>query len=97
MCILLCVQIYTHIKPVYEREPVGDNQSAESVEDARLLGTNGMWCAGRGWELMVELSGCGSANGKWEVIRQKRLVWGSPSGKQSGEPASPLPHLSSSA
>lgn len=52
---------------------------------------------GRGWELMVELSGYGSANGKWEVIREKRLVHGSPSGEQSGEPASLPPHLSSSA
>lgn len=64
------MHVYTNTSSVCEL--IGDDQSAKSVEDARLFGTNGRWWARRGWELMVELSGCGSANGKWEVIREKK-------------------------
>lgn len=42
---------------------------------------------------MVELSGCGSINGKWEVIRGNRLVCSSPSNKQSRKTCPP-PHAS---
>lgn len=62
------------------REPTGDNQSAESAEDQ--LRSSDQWemaCPGGARELMAELSGCGSANGKWEVIKEKRLMCGSPS------------------
>ena len=64
------MQVYTHTSSVsvyvrvYVRELIGDDQSVKSVEDTRLLGTNRRWRARQGWELMVELSGCGSANGK---------------------------------
>lgn len=51
-----------------------------------------------GGVLMVELNGCGSANGKREVIREKRLLCGSPSGGRSRGSQPPHPaHLSSSA
>lgn len=50
------------------------------------LQTNGRWRAMRGWELMVELSVCGSANGKWEVIKEKRLMCGSPTVRRAGLP-----------
>ena len=61
-----CVFLFTHTSSlsVYQLEPVGDNQSVESGEYAQLLGTNGRWHAGLGKEVMVELSGYGSANGK---------------------------------
>ena len=66
-----------------------DHSETTSQRSQLRMRTNGSWRAGRGWELMVGLSGRGSANGKWEVIREKRLVCVSPSGKQSGEPGLP--------
>lgn len=57
------------------RQPIG----GISRGPAPLLRPMGDGVPRRGRELMAELSGCGSANGKWEVIKEKRLMCGSPS------------------
>lgn len=43
------------------------------LKSSSNLETYGRRQARRCWERMVELSGCGSSNGKWEVIKEKRL------------------------
>ncbi|KAI9517359.1 hypothetical protein NQZ68_004576 [Dissostichus eleginoides] len=72
-----CVFLFTHTSSlsVDQLEPVGDNQSVESGEYAQLLGTNGRWHAGLGKEVMVELSGYGSANDRLTVFHYVLLYF----------------------